>query len=405
MKIRSLTLGIPLAWPADAGSVAVWARGLTEAARRLRAAGWAVQTTRLAVPPFPELLGWREPRRVEALAAWLDARCVAGGPEYVSLGPVPAVAPPDAEARPAEFAAALPAALTATERVFGSVALDGPDGVRPAMAEAAATTIATLARTTAQGFGNLRFAALARCSPGIPFFPAAYHAGGPPALAVALEAADLALAAFDGARTIASAQAALVAAMEAEGGRLVSLAEQLCAAAGWRFTGVDLSPAPFPDAATSIAGALERLGLDQVGAFGTLYAARCVTDALRRVRLPRCGFSGLMLPVLEDSGLGAAIAAGRLGIPQLLLYSAVCGTGLDTVPLPGDVTEAELAALLLDVAALAVALDKPLTARLLPVPGKRAGDRTTYAFPYFANTVVLPVPDVGATGLLARARG
>jgi uncharacterized protein (UPF0210 family) len=44
-----------------------------------------------------------------------------------------------------------------------------------------------------------------------------------------------------------------------------------------------------------------------------------------------------------------------------------------------------------DVAALAVQLDKPLTARLLPVPGKRAGDLTSYDFPYFANGRVLAV--------------
>jgi uncharacterized protein (UPF0210 family) len=303
------------------------------------------------------------------------------------------------------FARALPEALAATESIFATVALDTAEGVAPEMAEAAAAVILALGRSTPEGFGNLRFAALARCPAGIPFFPAAYHDGGPPALALALEAADLALAAFDGAPSVAAAQGALVAAVEAEGVRLADVAEGACAEQGWRFGGIDLSLAPFPDAAHSIAGALERLGLERFGAFGTLYAARCLTEALGRVRLPRCGFSGLMLPVLEDTGLAAAAAAGRLGATELLLYSAVCGTGLDTLPLPGDVAQGEVAALLLDVATLAVTLDKPLTARLLPVPGKAAGERTTYDFPYFANTTVLPVRAVAPEGLLRRARG
>jgi uncharacterized protein len=88
----------------------------------------------------------------------------------------------------------------------------------------------------------------------------------------------------------------------------------------------------------------------------------------------------------------------------LLLFSAVCGTGLDTVPLPDDVSVAELAGIYLDVAALSVALSKPLTARLLTVPGGKAGDVTTYTFDYFMNSRVLPTAGAGASGIVARGR-
>ena len=88
---------------------------------------------------------------------------------------------------------------------------------------------------------------------------------------------------------------------------------------------------------------------------------------------------------------------------ELLLYSAVCGTGLDTVPLPGDVSEAELAGAYLDVGALSVALGgKPLTARLFPVPGAAAGSATAYTFEYFHNTRVPSAAGGGAAGILAR---
>ncbi|MCI0474746.1 MAG: DUF711 family protein, partial [Anaerolineales bacterium] len=75
----------------------------------------------------------------------------------------------------------------------------------------------------------------------------------------------------------------------------------------------------------------------------------------------------------------------------LLLYSTVCGTGLDTIPLPGDTSVDALAAILLDLATLAVKLNKPLTARLMPIPGLRAGDATHFDFEYFANARVMDV--------------
>jgi hypothetical protein len=122
---------------------------------------------------------------------------------------------------------------------------------------------------------------------------------------------------------------------------------------------------------------------------GSLAAAAILTEALERAHFPRTGFCGLMTPVLEDAFLAERAAEGRLTVKDLLLYSAVCGTGIDTVPLPGDSTAGQIAALLLDLAALALRLDKPLTARLLPVPGKQAGDMTSFDFSYFSNSRVM----------------
>jgi len=110
-----------------------------------------------------------------------------------------------------------------------------------------------------------------------------------------------------------------------------------------------------------------------------------------------------MLPVLEDAVLAAGATNGDFTVNDLLLYSAVCGTGLDTLPLPGEVAEDELAGIILDISALSTTLDrKPLTARLLPVPGKKAGDATSYDFEYFANGGVLPVKGLSPARLLNR---
>jgi uncharacterized protein (UPF0210 family) len=86
----------------------------------------------------------------------------------------------------------------------------------------------------------------------------------------------------------------------------------------------------------------------------------------------------------------------------LLSYSAVCGVGLDTIPLPGDISQAALAGILLDVAALAVRLNKPLTARLMPLPGKSAGDPVHFDFPYFADSRVMAASGPGIKSNLAQ---
>ena len=83
---------------------------------------------------------------------------------------------------------------------------------------------------------------------------------------------------------------------------------------------------------------------------------------------------------------------GTFGIDALLAYSSVCGTGLDTVPLPGDVTEEQLARMIGDVASLAVKWHKPLTARLQPVKGKKAGEKSAFEDPFLVNAVLQKVP-------------
>jgi uncharacterized protein (UPF0210 family) len=167
---------------------------------------------------------------------------------------------------------------------------------------------------------------------------------------------------------------------------VVEIAQMLAHELGMLFGGIDLSPAPM--GADSIVTAMELCGYGPIGSVGTLAVAAALTAALKSTALPTCGYCGLMLPVLEDAGLGLRWEEGHLHLHQLLLYSAVCGTGLDTIPLPGDSSVSALSHLLLDVATLAQRLRKPLSARLFPVPGKHAGERTAFNSPYMTNTII-----------------
>jgi uncharacterized protein len=136
---------------------------------------------------------------------------------------------------------------------------------------------------------------------------------------------------------------------------------------------------------------LEVLGIPRVGQSGSLAAAAFIADTLDQGTWLRSGFNGLMLPVLEDAVLAQRSIEQVLTLKDLLLYSAVCGIGLDTVPLAGDIPQDALYAILLDVAALSTRLHKPLTARLMPVPGLSAGENTHFDFEFFANGAALEV--------------
>ena len=353
-----------------------------------------VQTLRLATPPFPTWLP-ADDDHMEATAAnfaqtWQDA-----GIDYISFGPVQLT-------HDATWLDRIPTLIAAADPIFASAAISDLAGnVDVGRCHHIARIIRRNSTLQANGFGNLYFAALAHCPPGSPFFPVAYHRGGPAHFAVAVESADIALRAVRGADSLTDARQRLVAAIEQEADRIMTATAALTRQFGLPCGGIDFSLAPFPTDEHSLGGALEALGLAYIGGPGSLFAAAFVTEAINRARFPRRGFSGLMLPVLEDSVLARRAAEGHLTITDLLSYAAVCGVGLDTIPLAGDVREGEIAGILLDLAALSARLRKPLTARLMPLPGLSAGDPVTFDFPYFAGSRVMPSPGPGVSGLLA----
>jgi uncharacterized protein len=389
VKIRSICLGLAASWPVDSAGVRLAGDFLALASRRFGEANIEVQTTRLALTPFAEIGPPDNARWVIPFARDLEAACKQHGIGFTSIGPIRwGRLGPEAGRR---YAEALADAMIATDQINGSIEATNGGRASGGAALAAGELAARLAHETPLGFGNFRFCTIAECGPSIPFFPAGYHRDGPPRFTIGLEAADVVRHAFDGAGTLDDLERRLGASLGAAVSRVESIARTLEAEFGIQFGGTDLTPAPFPADEVSSAGMLEDLGVGELGAPGTLAAAAAFTRMLKRLPFDQVGYSGLMLPVLEDTLLAARASAGLVSVSELLLYSAVCGTGLDTVPLPGDAAPEELAAVILDVAAMAVALQKPLSCRLFPVPGKAAGERTEYDSPYLVNSSVLPV--------------
>ncbi len=393
MKIRSITYFLDTGWPLDDAALKRAGAFLSAARPEFEAAGYEVQTARLATIPFSLMLPSFSLQALVQLAQELESTAVDLGYSYISLGPA---LPADGEAY-----AAIPAALAQTENVFfsGMITTSGNEVYLPAV-RTAAQVIHQAASISPDGFVNLRFAALANVPPGSPFFPAAYHVGVSPSFAIATEAADLAVDAFSQSERLDQARLALIHSMEEHGKVLGAVAERLAQNFDASFGGIDFSLAPFPSEARSLGHAMEYLGVPGLGEHGSLAAAAIIADTMDQAQFPRAGFSGLFLPVLEDGMLAQRASEGLLTVKDLLLYSAVCGTGLDTVPLPGDVSPGQLGALLLDLAALSCRLEKPLTARLMPIPGKKSGDPTGFDFAFFANSRVLALQAEPLTGLL-----
>jgi len=382
MKIRSITYFTETGFPFDDSRIAQAGKFLGEAKKTFQGEGFEVQTTRLALQPLAKTFGSAPIKEAVKYAQDLEAACFVHGIDYASLG----VARPD---DPASYYEIIPEIIRNTGNVFAAGVIASPlNGVSLEAIRRTAKIIQRCSTISEDGLGNLRFAALANVEPGVPFLPAAYHEGGSPVFSVATESADLAVAAFAGASSLAAARERLVNSIHEAAKRIHNATRKIGGARGVRFAGIDFSLAPFPKNEASIGHAIESLGVE-VGAHGTLAAAAFITDSIRRAKFQAVGFSGLFMPLLEDNVLASRGAEGLLTVNDLLLYSAVCGTGLDTIPLAGDISVEEIAPILLDVAALALRLGKPLTARLMPMPNKKAGDEIKFNFPFFANGRVL----------------
>jgi uncharacterized protein (UPF0210 family) len=398
MKIRSITYFFNPGWPLDKGQLKKAADFGLAARPAYETAGYEVQTTRLATPPFAHILPSLESNKVVPFARELEKFAADEGYDYIAIGPaLPEI--------PASYPL-IPEVLAATDIVFASGVIAHPKGdISLPAARACADVIHRTAPLDPNGFGNLYFTALANVPPGSPFFPAAYHDNGPPRFALATEAADLAVGAFRSASSLAEARTNLVADLEHHSQVMKRTSDEMTRQFDLPWGGIDFSLAPFPTEASSVGTAMECLGAIKVGQHGSLFAVAFLTEALERASFQRVGFSGVMLPVLEDSILAARAGEGLLTVEDLLLYSAVCGTGLDTVPLPGDTSVEEITAVLLDLATLAQRLDKPLTARLMPIPGKKAGDVTGFDFPFFANSKVLSLKAAPLGNILTTDEG
>jgi uncharacterized protein (UPF0210 family) len=381
-KIRAITAFINLDRAQYQQQIADAMTVLKRARTVFESRDYEVETIRISTQPFPEYT--KGLTAEQALVFFKNYDELATQQKFAaSIGPALLNA-----SDPESQADLLVDVLKNTKSINASLVVADENGVRWPSVGAAARAMLKLS-TTEHSQANFKFAAIAFVPPLTPFFPGSYHTGFGHQFAVALESANTVAAAFQGAPDLATARQRLIERLGNEARNVEELAGRVDRDTGWTYMGIDLSPAPLKN--VSIAAALETLTAQPVGSPGTLTAAATITAAIRDIQVKQTGYNGLMLPVLEDSRLAQRWSEGRLSLDSLLSYSAVCGTGLDTVPLPGDVSEQQLELIIGDMASLAVKWHKPLSARLLPVAGKKPGDTTDFDDPYMVNTTLQPI--------------
>ncbi len=161
-----------------------------------------------------------------------------------------------------------------------------------------------------------------------------------------------------------------------------------------KFGVVDLSLAPTPNVGDSVGEIFQSLGLKSIGVPGTTAALALINDAVKKggafASSKVGGLSGAFVPVSEDLNISQSAAAGYLSLEKLEAITSVCSVGLDMVALPGDTSAETIAAIIADEMAIGVINRKTTAARLIPVPGKKAGD-LAYFGGLLGQSVILAV--------------
>ena len=281
--------------------------------------------------------------------------------------------------------------LSTLPHLNASAIIADENGIHWKSIRRSAELVKYVSENSPRGQGNFNFAVTAMLKPYTPFYPGSYHDGDGRQFAIGFETANVVQSVF--AQDKGNADAAitdLTAALTVHAQVADSVGNKVAAATGWSYLGLDPTATALGD--VSIAGAIEAFTGARFGSSGTLTAARIITAAEKAVRVKQVGYSGLMLPVMEDKLLSQRWAESTYDIDSILAYSSVCATGLDTVPLPGDISVEQIERIFGDIASLAFKWNKPLAGRLLVVKGKKAGDQTDFQDPYLFNTTLRPLP-------------
>jgi len=279
----------------------------------------------------------------------------------------------------------LPNALSKTEQVCASVNVAATkNGINMDAVRLMGEIIKKTAEATADrdGFGCVKLVVFCNAPEDNPFMAGAFHGigeaesvlnvgvSGPGVIKAAIE--NHRNASFDELSDIIKKTAFKITRM----GQLVGM--EAARRVGVPFGILDLSLAPTPEVGDSVARILEEMGLEAAGTHGTTAALAMLTDMVKKGGVMASthvgGFSGAFIPVSEDEGMAAAVKNGHITLDKLEAMTCVCSVGLDMIPLPGDTTAATISAIIADEMAIGMVNNKTTAVRVIPVPGKKAGE-------------------------------
>ena len=320
-KVRTVTAFVRLDRATYQAQVSEALKMLQTAKDALTKAGYEVETVRITTQPFPEYT--KGLTADQALEFFRDFDKLAQQQNFTpDIGP--AMSKDSDDPKQAELLARI---LAETQNINGFVVVADDAGIHWNGVRAAARVIKYLEEHTTHSEGNFHFAAGAFPPAVAPFFPVSHTSDAGHGFAIGLESANIVQQVFANAKgDLNAAGDQLTAALGAEAKKVEEIAHRVATSTGWKYQGIDLTPVPLKD--ISIGAALESLLHGEIGSPGSLSAAYTITTAVKRVPVQQAGYSGLMLPVLEDSVLAKRWEAGTISRDSLMSYSSVCSTGL-----------------------------------------------------------------------------
>jgi uncharacterized protein len=384
-KVRAITGFVRLDRATYAQQIAETLAVIRAAKGEFEKQGYEVETLRIVTQPLAELVsGQSDAEALEFLKSLDD---LSAKENFLpSVGPAMMRDSDDPKTMHL-----LSKVLSTLPNIEANAIMADDDGIHWKVIHESAALVRYVADHSLHSQGNFNFTGTAMLKPYGPFYPGTYHTGAGKQFSLGFEGANVVREVFlqthgDFSRSVAELTKQLT--VHARVGEAIGA--KVGTSTGWAFMGVDPTPAPLAD--VSIGAAMEAYTGAKFGSSGTMTAALIITTAVKAVPVKQIGYSGLMVPVMEDKLLAQRWAEGTYNTDALLAYSSVCGTGLDTIPLPGDVSEEQIARIMGDVASLAWKWHKPLSARLLPVKSKKAGDSTEFNDPFLFNTTVRALP-------------
>ncbi len=371
-----------------------------QTSKHLLKAGYTVQSIRIVTNPFGEYLDTSSLSTARAdlqyLSDMLNEMCHSTLRVRLAIG----------EAKTTDEIALLPELISEFGdlcNVCVNVGVDDFGILDNELITHSVQAVQRIAELTPRGEGNFNFTVNFNCKPLIPYFPASYHSSElNNQFVIGLETPDLLVAVLEEAnksnqsKTYAEKMQGyyqvMSEALQFHINQINTVVQKNCLNQGFDFAGYDSSAAPSKNCA-SMVEVYEQMGVDYFGAAGTVEASALLTKVFKSInKVNLVGFSGLMLALTEDSGLAQGSISDNFDIRSLLTYSAVCGIGLDTVPIPGDTPSDKISSIMRDTGTMAYRLNKPLTVRLFPVPNLQAGDLTAFESDDLCNCAVLAVP-------------
>ena len=384
-KVRAVTAFVRLEQASHQQEIARALSVLRAVKGEFEKQGYEVETIRIVTQPLPELVSGQS--EMQALA-YLKSFDDLGSKEGFIPSVGPAMMRDTDDPRNMRL---LEKALSTLSNLQANTIIAADDGIHWKVIRETAALVHYVTEHSPHSQGNFGFTATAMVKPYGPFYPGTYHTGPGRQFSIGFEGANVVQEVFAHTRgDFSGSVAELTKQLTVHAKVAETIGQRIAAANGWTFMGVDPTPAPNGD--VSIGAAIESYTGAKFGSSGTLTAALIITSAVKAVPVQQVGYSGLMVPVMEDKLLARRWAEGSFNTDDLLAYSAVCGTGLDTVPFPGDISAEQMARIFGDVASLAWKWKKPLSARLQPVAGRKAGDQTQFSSPFLYNTTLHAVP-------------